>query len=832
MENTVIKVNAQYSADIRVVKKWLKELEEYSIIACDFEAAIKYTPEQVKFLTSIRDSPNTSFLEQKFAASVLKADALDHPAHVKITHFSVAWSDSDAYVIIMESDEVTNAVLDFLITTEKKQVWHNASYDFRLIYYATGKFPKNYEDSQIFAKTVFNHVEVFKARVGLKELAGTVYGSWGIVENDFFTLANLHDPRMLHYAATDACATFWVYDRLTKTFEDEGVVYPSTMDDYTPWEQLPAPNPMTAKYPEAHFYHHTAKFLVRDTVRIMMNGLPIDLNEVKLLEDKLETILDEVQSRLNNNPAVQRYITSRHESMIEAYKKVQRSKVKSPNDFLVPFSSKKVVHRCFFMDVFADKVGLKKPEEKLAQGCSKWSVKLIRQFVAKYPPLKTLLDHKVSPDSPTALEAITRLAINAADKHNDKYLSLIKTPPISRPEFNASSPKQKQELFSFLGYASDKTSKTTGEDSWDREQIEHLNSISVDEDIIELTQAFIDHSFSAIVKNNFVSAFYRYTLEGALYGQYKLLGAKSGRFTSSKPNMLNTPSSKSIFAKPVKKCFTAPPGFVVGAIDYAALEDRVMGNLSGDVNKKGVFLQGIDGHSLASVYYFPKEVQAIIGPYTDSRAAALLFKDAVDNKNAEAKAIRDRSKPISFGLAYGAYPPKVAASVKISLAEATALFNAYHQELYPGVTAYRENYVLKTAQDQGYIHLGLGFRMYTDNPEADIRTLNNGTCQFWSILTILAINRLHSLIDKKGYHNDVFVTSTIYDSIYLIIRDDPIIIKWVNDNLVPIMEKDFMLDQDVENSADLEIGPDWSVLYKLEHNASVQDIITVRGQWT
>lgn len=238
-------------------------------------------------------------------------------------------------------------------------------------------------------------------------------------------------------------------------------------------------------------------------------------------------------------------------------------------------------------------------------------------------------------------------------------------------------------------------------------------------------------------------------------------------------------------------------------------------------------MEDLDGHSLSATYYYPSRVTDIIGVFSDNKLASRLLKQKVDEGDKSAKSVRQDSKPISFGLAYGAFPKKVAATVKIPLIEAEGIFNAYHNELYPGITNYRENYVLPTANSTGRIHLGLGFYLNSDSPDRDIRTLNNGTCQFWSTLTALTINKMHQLIDEAGYQNDVFMVSTIYDSIYAEVREDPTIIKWYNDNIIPIMITDFMEGQLVHNDAQLELGRDWASLHPLSHNAPISEIQSV-----
>ena len=601
----------------------------------------------------------------------------------------------------------------------------------------------------------------------------------------------------------------------------------TTDEHYSPHDLLPAPEPSTYNPPLGYFYHNVAKHLVRDTVKIMSNGLHIDLDRVIELEATLDEQLQRVTDELASNPLIAEFQQLQHGKQIKDYIQDRQSKLRTIDHYLKPFKHSDMTHRSYFMHLYAERQGIPLPSVLLpGTSITKWDAKTVNLYAKTRPLLQRIFSGALV-DHPLITEAMEKLAQDKCDIYNQKYLKQIQQPDIPVPAFNPGSSKQKQELFAWLNIESDKTSKDTGLPSWDRDEIERVNRETSDEHVKHFTQCFIDHSFAAIVRNNFIEAFYKYTVNNRLYGTYRLLGAKSGRYTSSDPNMLNMPSTGSIFAKPIKRCFTAPLGFVIAAIDYAALEDRVMASLSRDENKCGLFLEDLDGHSLSATYYYPDRVTSIIGPFTDNKSASKQLKQLVDERNKAAEEVRQDSKPISFGLAYGAYPKKVAATVKIPLDEATNIFNAYHNELYPGITKYRENYVLQTAHETGRIHLGLGFYMKTDDPDRDIRTLNNGTCQFWSILTALTINKLHQLIDEAGYSKDILVTSTIYDSVYFEVREDPTIIKWLNDTIIPIMTTDFMLNQTIKNDADLEIGRDWADLHKLGHNASIDDITTI-----
>lgn len=593
---------------------------------------------------------------------------------------------------------------------------------------------------------------------------------------------------------------------------------------YSPHDQLPAPEPSKYQYPIGYFYEHTAKYLIKDTVRIMDNGLNIDIDKVIELEEVLNQQLEEVAAELAGNPLIQKYLKKFHKAQIKAYVEERKTKLRSADYYLVDFKPKDMNHKSYFMDEYAKQQGWSTPEDKLPTGVGKWPTNLIKKYSKTNKVLQMLLEGNLPKDMPIIATAMQRLAQDKADMYNNKFLEQVKNPSVPYPVFNPGSALQKQELFDMLKVESDKTSKKTGLPSWDRAEIERVNLSTQDEDIKHLTQCFIDHSFAAIIRNNFIKAFYNFTVDGRLYGQYKLLGAKSGRYTSANPNMLNMPSTRSRFAKPVKKCFTAPEGKVILTADYSALEDRVIASLSRDANKCDIFLKDLDGHSVNAVGYFPDKIGKLMPLTGDTPTDATNFKKLVDDGNTEAGELRQDSKGPTFGLAYGAFPPKIAATLKISLEEATDLFNNYHNVLYPGITDYRENYVLATSKNEGEIHLGLGFTLKSDDPDKDIRTLANATCQFWSILTALTINKMHQLIDANEYQEHVKVTSTIYDSIYFEVTEDPEIIKWVNDNLIEVMTVDFMEDQTIPNEAESDIGYDWADMIKINNNATVDEI--------
>lgn len=211
--DTPIVVNYEYTNNLYKAKQWLSNLPD--LFAADFEAASKYTKAQKELIKLRLDKYKLPFEKERILLQQLTSDGLSHPSLTVITHLSVGWSDRDSKVIVCDTERIRMLVLDFLISTDKMQLWHNCIFDFKHIFYHTGVLPQNYTDTQLLAKALLNDADSFKDRTSLKELMGYAYGAWGISKDDF-TLEEMWTEDMLKYAATDSPATYKLYEDIQK----------------------------------------------------------------------------------------------------------------------------------------------------------------------------------------------------------------------------------------------------------------------------------------------------------------------------------------------------------------------------------------------------------------------------------------------------------------------------------------------------------------------------------------------------------------------------------------------------------------------------------------
>lgn len=216
-----ITVKSEWTNVPIIANKWLRSIK--GPVACDFEVALKYKSKHMQEMKdryeAIKDNDNY-FFEAKELYAKIKATALSHPSHCYITHFSFAEAEDNAKVIVINNQKMAKLVLTWLITTNVTQIWHNASFDFKHIYYHTNKFPKNYEDTQIASKCLLNHVETYKANTGLKELMGVYYGKWAVTA-DYFSRDEIYNKDLIHYAAIDSAATYKLWLSLQEYLQEK-----------------------------------------------------------------------------------------------------------------------------------------------------------------------------------------------------------------------------------------------------------------------------------------------------------------------------------------------------------------------------------------------------------------------------------------------------------------------------------------------------------------------------------------------------------------------------------------------------------------------------------
>ena len=203
-----IKVNYQYTNNMYRAKQWLDNLPD--LFAADFEVSSKYTLKEKEVFKYRLDNNDLSFEERRLLLQKLSSNGLSHPSLTVITHLSIGWSDRDSYVIICDNNQIRKLVYNFLITTSKKQIWHNCCFDFKHILYNTSKIPINYIDTQLLAKSILNDANSFRDKTGLKDLMAYAYGDWAISKENF-TLEEMWDENMIRYAATDSPATYKLY---------------------------------------------------------------------------------------------------------------------------------------------------------------------------------------------------------------------------------------------------------------------------------------------------------------------------------------------------------------------------------------------------------------------------------------------------------------------------------------------------------------------------------------------------------------------------------------------------------------------------------------------
>lgn len=204
---------------------------------------------------------------------------------------------------------------------------------------------------------------------------------------------------------------------------------------------------------------------------------------------------------------------------------------------------------------------------------------------------------------------------NWAIAKNQKLKVKRVTAADSVEEFNPGSGDQLQLLlFDFLqlpilGYTKSKQASTKAD------IIKALCYHTKDKEIIALLDALLEYKAVNKILNTFIPAFEK-AAKGKngwhyLFGNFNIGGTVSGRLSSSGPNLQNLPSSGTKYAKIIKSCFQAPPGWLFVGLDFSSLEDRISALTTKDKNKLKVYVDNYDGHCLRAYAYYQEDMPDI-----------------------------------------------------------------------------------------------------------------------------------------------------------------------------------------------------------------------------
>ncbi|HXF42332.1 MAG TPA: DNA polymerase [Pyrinomonadaceae bacterium] len=145
---------------------------------------------------------------------------------------------------------------------------------------------------------------------------------------------------------------------------------------------------------------------------------------------------------------------------------------------------------------------------------------------------------------------------------------------------------------------------------------------------------------------------------GRIHADFRQIGAPSGRFSCSNPNLQQIPAENAY-----RQCFRAPEGKKFVIADYSQIELRILAELSADEGFINAFESGIDFHSAT---------------------ASMVFK--VPNESITPQQ-RSFAKRLNFGIVYGIGAERFGRMTGISNSQAESVMRRYFSS-FPQMDSY------------------------------------------------------------------------------------------------------------------------------------------------
>lgn len=311
----------------------------------------------------------------------------------------------------------------------------------------------------------------------------------------------------------------------------------------------------------------------------------------------------------------------------------------------------------------------------------------------------------------------------------------IKDEPV---EFNPNSNDMVREvLFDCLHLPVVKKTKT-GAPSVDAETLEELAKYH------DLPELLLRYRKQSKLLETYIRGYWKYmSSDGKIHPNFNLVVARTGRLSSSNPNLQNLPSGD---VKDIKRLFIpSHPDWIMMNFDFSQIELRVMAMLSRDPVMTKVYQRGEDIHTMT---------------------AQAIFKKKDINKEE-----RQMAKKLNFSILYGAGAEATARLLGVTPEEAQSFIQSYFKR-YKGVAKYIK-LVQQVAEKNGVVYSPYGRARRL--PEAQMTTnesikskalreaVNHTIQSTASDICQIALAKINR--DFKVKHLPANVILTVHDSI-------------------------------------------------------------------
>ena len=261
--------------------------------------------------------------------------------------------------------------------------------------------------------------------------------------------------------------------------------------------------------------------------------------------------------------------------------------------------------------------------------------------------------------------------------------------------FNIASPKQLGEiLFEKLGYEGGKKSKT-GAFSTGADILEDMAANGV-----EIARKVLDYRQLAKLKSTYTDALMASVNNrtGRVHTSFSMVGASTGRLSSSDPNLQNIPI-RTQEGRQIRGAFIARPGCKLISADYSQIELRLVAHVAQEKTMLEAFHNGVDIHA---------------------QTASEVFGVPLDQMDAET---RRRSKAINFGIVYGISAFGLSRQLSIPQSEARDYIATY-LDRFPGIRTYM-NDAREFAREHLYAETLFGRRIHIEQIGASNQAMRN-----------------------------------------------------------------------------------------------------------